>query len=144
MNFKAFATGEKKSWLPMDKSYQTIQVCDEITLKRISGQHAMKWRIVQRWINDQDPHYPLLISDITELWLYEEQMATEQHNKAVRNTTELKWLHFYSIFLTCSLKDGTVRIDKVVRNKTGCDPEMQTGKLKTDHSPRSLLAKKCT
>lgn len=59
----------------------------------------MKWGIVQLWINDQDPHFPLLISDITKLWLYGEQMATEQHNKAVRNLTELEWLHFYSIFI---------------------------------------------
>lgn len=64
-------------------------------------------------------------------------MATEQHNKAVRNTTELEWLHFYSIFLTGSLKDGTVRIDKRVRNKTGCDPEMQTGKL--ENRPQSTI-----
>lgn len=128
----------------MYKSYHTIPVCEEITLKGISGQHAMKRRIVQLWINDQDPYFPLLISDITELWLYEEQMAAEQHNKAVRNPTELEWLHFYSIFWPCSLKDGTVRVEKGAGNKTGCDPEMQTGKLKTDHSPWSLLAKKCT
>lgn len=82
----------------MYKSYRTIWVCEE-TLKGISGQYAMKWRIVQLWINEQDPDFPLLMSDITELWLYEEQMATEQHNKAVRNPTELEWLHFYSIFI---------------------------------------------
>lgn len=98
----------------------TIWVCEEITLKGISGQRAMKWEIVQLWINELDPRFPLLISDITELWLYGQQMANEQNNEAVRNQTELEWLHFYSI---------------------RGDPKMHTGKRKTDHTPRSLLAK---
>lgn len=114
---------DEKSRLLMYKSCHTIWVCEEITLKGISGQHAMKWGIVQLWINELDPHFPLLISDITELWLYEEQMATEQNNKAVCNQTELEWLDFYSIRV---------------------DPKMHIGKLKTDHTPRSLLAKKWT
>lgn len=58
------------------------------------SQHSMKWRAVQLWINEPDPRVPLLMSYTTEMWLYAEQMAAEQHNKAVRKQTELQWLHW--------------------------------------------------
>lgn len=37
--------GKKQTSEP--QIYCTIRVCEEITLKGISGQHAMKWGIVQ-------------------------------------------------------------------------------------------------
>lgn len=38
----------------------------------------MKWRAVRLCINEPDPSFPLLMSHITEIWLYREQMATAQ------------------------------------------------------------------
>lgn len=39
------------------------------------------------WINETDSSFPLLMSHTTEIWLYKEQMASEKHNRAVRNQT---------------------------------------------------------
>lgn len=44
------------------------------------------------------------MSHTTEIWLYMEQMGTEQHNKAVRKQTQSQWLHFKSIFIRVNPK----------------------------------------
>lgn len=88
----------------------------------------MKWKTVQLWINEPDPSLPLLMSPVTEIWLYGEQMATAQNNKAVRKQTGLLWLHFFSIFINIPPRVGGrsyIKVLRGVRHGVGAEVTLQ-------------------
>lgn len=81
------------------QSYKT-PACDwNIPRKESQQDESRRWGLVLLWINETTSTSPPLMSRTTEIRLYEEQMASKRHNGAVRNQTELQWLHFQSIFI---------------------------------------------
>lgn len=87
------------------QSYKT-PACDwNIPRKESQQDESRRWGLVLLWINETTSTSPPLMSRKTEIRLYEEQMASKRHNGAVRNQTELQWLHFQSIFINMEDED---------------------------------------
>lgn len=87
------------------QSYKT-PACDwNIPRKESQQDESRRWGLVLLWINETTSTSPPLMSRTTEIRLYEEQMASKRHNGAVRNQTELQWLHFQSIFINMEDED---------------------------------------